>query len=77
MLQISSACVCNEQGTDACAGCSGVKIVKPKQKHAEKPGVSLPPIGDSCSCTKILVEPAALPTPCPKVSTFYYFNIRS
>ena len=46
--------------------------MKPKQKYAEKPKIPLPPpIGDSCSCSKVYIEPVALPTPLPKASTYY------
>ncbi|TMW39244.1 hypothetical protein DOY81_015676, partial [Sarcophaga bullata] len=64
--QINSACICDEKGVDACGSCSGVHPVKPKQKYAEKPKIPLPPIGDSCSCSKVYIEPIALPTPIPK-----------
>ncbi|KAM7348228.1 chorion protein a at 7F [Cochliomyia hominivorax] len=66
LQQIQSACVCNEKGTDECAACSEIRIVRPKPKYGKKPEIELPPIGDNCWCSKTMIEPASLPKPCPK-----------
>ncbi|KAI8127903.1 hypothetical protein CVS40_2419 [Lucilia cuprina] len=63
--EIQTACVCNEKGTDACAACSEIKVVRPKPKPP-KSDLGLPPIGDNCWCSKMMIQPASLPKPCPK-----------
>ncbi|XP_065363573.1 uncharacterized protein LOC135956898 [Calliphora vicina] len=65
--QIHTACVCNAKGTDACAACSEIRVVRPKPKFGKKPDIALPPIGDNCWCSKTMIQPASLPKPCPKL----------
>lgn len=51
--------------------------MRPKPRYGyPNPELELTPIGDTCSCDKLLIEPAALPKPCSnKVrDTFYWFR---
>ncbi|XP_037932269.1 uncharacterized protein LOC119667058, partial [Teleopsis dalmanni] len=67
-LQVKAACICNEKGTDYCEGCNSRRIVRPKHKNYDSStDLDLPPIGDTCWCSKVKVEPASLPKPCQKV----------
>lgn len=60
--------MCHEKGKDNCSKCKETIFVRPKQRHGyPNHGIDLTPIGDTCSCNKVFVEPAALPKPkaCP------------
>ncbi|XP_073829621.1 chorion protein a at 7F [Musca autumnalis] len=59
--KLDAGCVCSEKGTDYCSGCEGPRAVRPKQRHYDDPQINVEPIGDSCWCTKKLIEPAVLP----------------
>ncbi|XP_037937852.1 uncharacterized protein LOC119671339 [Teleopsis dalmanni] len=70
ILQVKAACICNEKGTDYCEGCNSRRIVRPKHKNYDSStDLDLPPIGDTCWCSKVKVEPASLPKPCQKHKT--------
>uniref|UniRef100_A0A034WFU9 Uncharacterized protein n=1 Tax=Bactrocera dorsalis TaxID=27457 RepID=A0A034WFU9_BACDO len=65
ILAVNAACVCQEKGVDYCAKCKEPTFVRPKPRHGYlNPELDLTPIGNSCSCDKLFVEPAALPKPC-------------
>ncbi|XP_043063388.1 uncharacterized protein LOC122319751 [Drosophila ficusphila] len=66
---LMAACVCSEKGTDYCAGCQGATVIRPKPRYYEPSEVNLSPIGDTCWCSKQLIEPAQLPKTCGKTTT--------
>ncbi|XP_011179966.1 uncharacterized protein LOC105210601 isoform X2 [Zeugodacus cucurbitae] len=64
-LMVNAACVCHEKGVDYCTKCKEPTFVRPKPRYGyPNPELDLTPIGDKCSCSKLFVEPAALPKPC-------------
>ncbi|XP_012158371.1 uncharacterized protein LOC101453991 isoform X2 [Ceratitis capitata] len=68
IFSVNAGCVCHEKGKDNCSKCKETIFVRPKQRHGyPNHGIDLTPIGDTCSCNKVFVEPAALPKPkaCP------------
>ncbi|XP_017494103.1 PREDICTED: uncharacterized protein LOC108382224, partial [Rhagoletis zephyria] len=78
VLSVNAGCVCNEKGVDYCAKHKEPVFVRPKPRYVyPNPDLDLKPIGDTCSCNKVFVEPATMPKPCNnKVrDTFQWFWI--
>ncbi|XP_054728784.1 uncharacterized protein LOC129237851 [Anastrepha obliqua] len=67
VVSVNAGCVCHEKGVDYCEKCKAPTFVRPQPRYAYKnPAFDLTPIGGTCSCNKVFVEPAALPKPCGK-----------
>ncbi|XP_017485719.1 PREDICTED: proteoglycan 4 [Rhagoletis zephyria] len=73
VLSVNAGCVCNEKGVDYCAKHKEPVFVRPKPRYVyPNPDLDLKPIGDTCSCNKVFVEPATMPKPCNKKPTPKY-----